>query len=332
MNLDDDHIVLAAEYVLGTLDADELARAEQLLAAEPEFAAAAREWERRLGELNAMVDPIEPPAGLLAKIQAQLAETPASSSIHLPGVAAARVRLAAAPQLDVSRRAAPPRAAPTPSIGVAAPSADQSAQIIVLSERVRRWRSAGTGLGAIAAALAAVVVTSAVRPDLLPAPLRPKAQTVEVVKTVDKPADKPNRFVAVLQRDAVSPAFILSVDLDTRSMTVRRVAAETPAGKSYELWLVSNKYPAPKSLGVVGNGDFSRPAQLASYEPDTIHDATYAVTLEPEGGSPTGQATGPILWTGKLIEAAPPDARPSGRGISGKKKPRHACRGFSSGG
>jgi anti-sigma-K factor RskA len=313
MILDDDHIVLAAEYVLGTLDADETVRAEQLLAAEPDFAVAVREWERRIGELSAMVDPVEPPAELLAQIQARLRETPQNSAIHLPDAATARIRLASAPQLEMPRR--PLRAVPPPpATGGAAAAPDQSARIAVLSESVRRWRSAGTGFGAIAAALAAVFVTSIIRPDVLPSPLRPKMQTVEVVKTVEKvvekPADKPNRFVAVLQRDSISPAFILTVDLENKSMTVRRVAAETPAGKSYELWLVSAKYPAPKSLGVVGNGEFSKPAELASYEPDTIHDATYAVTLEPEGGSPTGQATGPILWTGKLIEAAPPDPKP----------------------
>ena len=309
MILDDDHIVLAAEYVLGTLDADETARAEQLLAAEPDFAAAVREWERRLGELSAMVDPVEPPAELLARIRARLKETAQPEGIHLPDAAAARIRLAAAPQLVIPHRTV--RAAPPLPAGSVAPAApDQSVRVAALSESVRRWRSAGTGFAAIAAALAAVFVTSIIRPDVLPAELRPKAKTVEIVKVVEKPADKQSRFVAVLQRDAVSPAFILTVDLESKSMSVRRVAAETPSGKSYELWLVSDKYPAPKSLGVVGNGDFSKPAELASYDPGTIHDATYAVTLEPEGGSPTGQATGPILWTGKLIEASPPDAKP----------------------
>jgi anti-sigma-K factor RskA len=33
--------------------------------------------------------------------------------------------------------------------------------------------------------------------------------------------------------------------------------------------------------------------------------ATYAVTVEPPGGSPTGVATGPIVYVGKLIEAVP---------------------------
>jgi hypothetical protein len=32
------------------------------------------------------------------------------------------------------------------------------------------------------------------------------------------------------------------------------------------------------------------------------------VTVEPEGGSPTGVATGPIVFTGKLVESVPPAA------------------------
>ena len=37
--------------------------------------------------------------------------------------------------------------------------------------------------------------------------------------------------------------------------------------------------------------------------------ATYAVTVEPEGGSPSGVATGPIVFTGKLIETVPSSTR-----------------------
>jgi anti-sigma-K factor RskA len=93
-------------------------------------------------------------------------------------------------------------------------------------------------------------------------------------------------------------------------MTVRRVAADDPVGKSFELWLVSNKYPAPRSLGVVQPGEFTRPSLLASFDADTIRDAVFAISLEPEGGSPTGAATGPVLWTGKLIETLPAGPAP----------------------
>src|ERR1700722_4821029 len=53
---DDDRDALAAEYVLGTLSADERDQAEALLAIDPGFAEIVRVWEGRLGGLNVMVE------------------------------------------------------------------------------------------------------------------------------------------------------------------------------------------------------------------------------------------------------------------------------------
>jgi anti-sigma-K factor RskA len=128
---------------------------------------------------------------------------------------------------------------------------------------------------------------------------------VEVVKTVEAPAKAPGRLVAVLQKDAAAPAFLLTVDPESRTFTMRRVAVEPEPGKSYELWLVSEKFSAPRSLGVVGGEEFTQRAGLAAYDAETINAATYAVSQEPEGGSPTGAPTGPVLFLGKLIEAVP---------------------------
>ena len=114
------------------------------------------------------------------------------------------------------------------------------------------------------------------------------------------------QYVALLQKDGVSPAFILTVDGATKNFTVRRVGATPEPGKSYELWLVSDKLQRPRSLGVIGGNDFTTRPALNAYDADTVNKATFAVTLEPEGGSPTGVATGPIVFTGKLIEAVPP--------------------------
>src|SRR6516225_402018 len=58
---DDDHDALAAEYVLGTLPAAEREQAEALLARDAGFAETVRLWEHRLGELNVMVEAVEPP-------------------------------------------------------------------------------------------------------------------------------------------------------------------------------------------------------------------------------------------------------------------------------
>ena len=96
------------------------------------------------------------------------------------------------------------------------------------------------------------------------------------------------------------------VDATSKSYTVRRVGAAPEAGKSFELWLVSDKLQRPRSLGVIGGSDFTSRPVLSAYDADTVSRATYAVTVEPEGGSPTGQATGPIVFTGKLIETVPP--------------------------
>jgi anti-sigma-K factor RskA len=258
--------MLAAEYVLGTLATNEREQAASLIETDPAFALLVRAWERRLGQLQAMVQAVEPPPDTWGRIQARIDGVEPSAAMLLPH---------------------PDQAARMTAEG----------NVVDLSRRLGRWRQAAAGLAALAAVLLAVVVTAAVDPGVLPGPLRPKP--VEVAKAVS-----PAQFVAVLQQNATSPAFILTVDVATRTASVRRVSAEPQAGKSYELWLGSDRFPAPRSLGVVGAGDFARPT-LAGYDPATISGATYAVSLEPEGGSPNGTPT-QVLFTAKLVEAVPP--------------------------
>jgi anti-sigma-K factor RskA len=265
----DDNERLAAEYALGTLDADERAQVETLIATNPEFAARVQHWERRLGELHAMVDAVEPPAELWTQIAARVETVAPSETIVLPSVL---------PRFD--------------------PASDDN--VIDLTRRLRRWRDSAIISGAFAAGLAVLLITSAVAPDLLPPQLRPKPRVVEVAKP-----ETPSRFVAVLQQNAASPAFILTVDIEGRSLTVRRVSAEPQSGKSYELWLVSDRLPAPRSLGVVGDREFTLDNRLTAFDSATITTATYAVTLEPEGGSPTGAPSSDVLWAGKLVQSLP---------------------------
>ena len=115
----------------------------------------------------------------------------------------------------------------------------------------------------------------------------------------------PHQYVAVLQKDAASPAFAITVNLDSREFTVRPVAATAPPGKAYELWLIDPRIGAPRSLGVIAADSATRSANLAQYDRAVVADATYAVTLEPPGGSPTGQPSGPPVFVGKLIPVGP---------------------------
>lgn len=312
-----DKEALAAEYVLGTLDADERGQAQRLLASDPGFAALVRDWERRLGELNVLVAPVEPPPHILEKIKARMALPelpPEPTASEAPGDAAAAISGApATPEPSIAPVIEPPAASSPPAAHSSPPlPPGRSAEVIDLTRRVKGWRGAAVAITAIAAAFVAVVVVREARPDLMPDPLKPKVieRTVEVIKEV--PSPKPAQYVAVLQRDAASPAFLLTFDLDRRTLTVRTVGAEPQSGKSYELWLVSDKFAAPRSLGVIGTGEFTQQPQLANYDAVTINRATYAVSVEPEGGSPTGKPTGPVLYSGKLLQATPPNfAAPS---------------------
>jgi anti-sigma-K factor RskA len=180
--------------------------------------------------------------------------------------------------------------------------------VVRLSTQTRRWRTVASFTTAIAAALVAMIAVGAYRPDLLPDRFRPPAKTQMVeVKTPPPPAaSSPSaQYVAVLQKEGGSPGFILTVDEATKKFTIRRVGPPAELGNSYELWLISDKLPKPRSLGVVGSGDFtSRPA-LASYDTDIVKAATYAVTVEQGGGSPDGAPHSAPVFTGKLIEAVP---------------------------
>ena len=231
----DDIDALAAEYVLGTLDAVERETVAARRGGEPALERAIAAWEQRLAPLNGGISEVVPPPALKDAVMARVAVHSAASN-----------------------------------------------NVIALTRRASRWRTVAVGMSAIAASLAGVLI----------------------YKDAAGPGPA-SSYVAVLQKDAASPAFLMTVDIARRTLTVRPVSAQQQAGKSYELWLVHDKLGGPKSLGLVGDKPFSQNATLAAYRAGDIEEATYAVSLEPEGGSPTGAPTGPVLFAGKLVQARP---------------------------
>jgi anti-sigma-K factor RskA len=283
MAYSEDHIALAAEFALGTLDAEERAQVEAMMSADPDFMAMVEAWQQKLGALNQMVGLVEPPASVWEKIKAAIGHAGEQAPIALPGQAEAA---------PVAPQAARPRM-----------YAADDGNVIELSSRARRWRNVAAAMTAVAAAMVALFTIGINQPDLLPVALRPKPQT-QVAQTA-LPASSA-QYVAVLQGQGGGPAFLLTVDGATRNFTIRKVDAAPQDGKSYELWLISDKLPAPRSLGLVGDGDFTRRAVLAGFDTDTVNGATYAVTAEQAGGSPDGVPHSTPLFTGKLIESVPP--------------------------
>jgi anti-sigma-K factor RskA len=287
MAYSEDDIALAAEYVLGTLDADERARVETMMSLDEDFAVIVEAWEHKLGVLNQMVGSSEPRAEVWDRIKMAVGHAEPQAPLLLPD--------------------APP---PPPPVAAAvvepAAAAVDTSNVIRLSAEARRWRGVATFTTAIAAALVAMIAVGVYQPDLLPDGVRPKprVQVVEV-RTPAVPAPSA-QYVAVLQREGGSPAFILTVDAATKNFTVRKVGAAAEPGKSFELWLISDKLQRPRSLGVIGGADFTARPVLSSYDTDTINTATYAVTVEQAGGSPDGNPHSAPVFTGKLIEAVPP--------------------------
>lgn len=286
MSYDEDHIAMAAEYVLGTLDGEERAQVEMMMSVDPQFKLVVEQWERRLGELHAMVGTVEPSDEVWGKIRTAVAAITPEAAMRLPEVTSV------------------PAAAVLPVVTEITPD---GSNVVSLSDRGRRWRSLAQLTTALAACLAAFVVVQAYRPDLLPEKLRPQPK-VEMVQAPQAP--QPAQFVAVLQRDGGSPAFIMTLDTTTKEFTVRKAGADAPAGRSYELWMVSDRFTAPRSLGVIGATDFTTKPALAQFDSPTIHGAIYAVTVEPEGGSPSGAPTSAPIYAGKLIETVPAASTP----------------------
>ena len=344
---DDAQDALAAEYVLGTLSADEREHAEALLTLDPGFAASVRMWERRLGELNVMVEAVEPPPELWDKIKSELgavapaseaspavpvlatpeppvetppetppaespplimADEPGMDSISIPppvgelpeavsdSIAASLAKsLAEPPEERTERLTAPPVIPPDIE-----PRVERSANVVQLARRVSRWRRMTVVMGAIAALLALYIGLAQFAPGLVP--FGPRAS---VVAQSQGPAQLGARLVAVLQQEPTAPAFLLTVDPQSRTLVVRRVSATPEAGRSYELWLISSQFPTPKSLGVVGTDEFTQRPIPGNFDVATLRTASYAVSLEPSGGSPSGVPTGPVLFTGKIVESVP---------------------------
>jgi anti-sigma-K factor RskA len=153
--------------------------------------------------------------------------------------------------------------------------------VVTLQRRVRRWQWATAASSALAAGLAAF------------AWLTPQAPG-------------PQSYVAAFVANDELPRFLLTIDLAKRELTLRPVGAERLQDRTYQLWIASDQLgPAPQSLGVLDDG--SAPVQrrvLDQYDPALLRTATFGVSIEPRGGSPTGRPS-PGALHAKLLPAAP---------------------------
>ena len=333
---DDDRDALAAEYVLGTLSAEERDQAEALLARDAGFAETVRLWEHRLGELNVMVEAVEPQPDLWERIKtgidgAERRSQAASEAAELTGVQSKPVDAAASstsPSIDagaepsiqtvpdlLSERAQTSDGSKTADLAstllpsssaaefddrLAKSTASQTitgGEVAATDRNVGQWRGLAVGASVIALLLAAYIAVARFAPGLID-------RQPQATASSPNPAPVP-QLVAVLQQEPTSPAFLVTLNPQQRSITIRRLTAAPDSGRSYELWLNSNKLPKPASLGPVGNTEITTRPIPQNIDIETMRNATYSVSLEPGSGSATGAPTGPTLFKGQMIEAVP---------------------------
>ncbi len=90
---------------------------------------------------------------------------------------------------------------------------------------------------------------------------------------------------------------LASYDAESGRMHIVPVATGKSDEKSLELWLVMDGGKT-RSLGVFqpgATGDLIIPANMRQ---EITAGTTFAISVEPFGGSPTGQATGPVIAVG----------------------------------
>ena len=179
-----------------------------------------------------------------------------------------------APMAQTAAQAAPPpdmlariKAALPPRLG-------EQAVVIELRRALRRWKTGAVLSGALAASLLVFVGA----------------------RTLQQAAAPADVWVAAVNRGGGAPALLVRVDLAAGRVFIRPVSAEAPSGRSLELWYIAQG-GSPRSMGLVGAAADTRPLP----EGARLEKATFAVTVEPPGGSPTGGPTGPVVYSGELI-------------------------------
>lgn len=142
-----------------------------------------------------------------------------------------------------------------------------------------RWYgNSGFALAGVAAAAFLVVLGLYLsRPSMTPAPSR----------------------VAVISTAKGSPRWVITIR--NKRMQMRAVGqVSAPAGKSYELWMLPAHGAKPVSLGLLPASGRASEALSARMLVALKSANGLAVSVEPAGGSPTGQPTGPVVYTAPI--------------------------------
>ncbi len=152
----------------------------------------------------------------------------------------------------------------------------------VASAKPGLWSSLAFWRGLATAALAALVIT--IGANALRQPVTPVPQP---------------QLVASLAADGSPVHFLAVYDPQRGFVALSHVAGDRDAGKDFELWMIEGQN-APVSMGVIPVGASAHMTVDEASRAKLAAGAVLAISLEPTGGSTTGQPTGPVVAAGPL--------------------------------
>jgi anti-sigma-K factor RskA len=109
-------------------------------------------------------------------------------------------------------------------------------------------------------------------------------------------------YVAILVDDATRQAgAVVNAFADGRAELIPLADVNVPPGRVLEIWTLWDRQVGPRSVGLM---DRARAIQLnLDALPRTGENQLFEITLEPQGGSPIGRPTGPVLFKGTTSRA-----------------------------
>ncbi|TNC73832.1 anti-sigma factor [Rubellimicrobium roseum] len=93
-----------------------------------------------------------------------------------------------------------------------------------------------------------------------------------------------------------------SFDRDSGRLELRRLSGAAPEGRDLELWLVELPEGTTISLGVLRRDEATTVVEVGPDLAPVFESNALAISEEPLGGSPTGQATGQVLALGPITD------------------------------
>lgn len=122
---------------------------------------------------------------------------------------------------------------------------------------------------------------------------------IAVPLTTQRPSVISAQFMASIAPKGSDVSYLAYYDSHTRQLSLSHLSGERGAGRDFELWAIEGQ-AKPVSLGVVPVGNIVRMRIEPEIGRRLANGGILAISTEPPGGSPTGQATGPVVAAGDL--------------------------------